>query len=164
MTGQSKIGSLISKVTKVTKRATPEVPEQNLAGFKPKDAIRRDRYYNPLLTVPPRSPRTPEDFRFPGRLGHWQSLGCDWTNPVRDKYMYHETLAVCVFGFMWSFWIWYYGPDFKLKDWARREAYLRTVKREALGLPLIDKNIVDPERVVLPTEEELKEYPYAITF
>lgn len=163
MTGQSKIGSLVSKVAKAVKRTTPEA-EPSLPGYKPKDAIRRDRYYNPLLTVPPRSPRTPEDFRYPGRLGHWQSLGFDWTNPVRDKYLYHEFFAVSVIGAMYCAWLWYYSPDFKLRDWARREAYLRTVKREALGIPVIDVNIVDPERVVLPTEEELKDYPFAITF
>ena len=39
--------------------------------------------------------------------------------------------------------------------WARREARLQIERREALGLPVIDVNIVDPENVILPTEEEL---------
>lgn len=162
MTKLTKFSNVVSKFTKLAKR--PQAPEQSAPGYKPPDAMRRDRYYNPMLTVPPRSPKTPDDFRNPQRLGHWQSLGFDWTNPVRDKYLYHEFAAVSIFSFIYCFWLWYYAPDFRLREWARREAFLRTTKREALGLPLVDKNVVDPERVVLPTEEDLKDWPYKITF
>lgn len=162
MSKQSKLTNIVSKFTKLAKR--PELREQKEPGYKPPNPTRRDSYFNPVLTVPPRSPRTPEDFRYPQRLGHWFPLGFDWTNPVRDKYLYHEFVAVSVFSAIYFFWLYYYSPDFKLKDWARREAILRTTKREALGLPLIDRHVVDPERIVLPTEEELKDYPFKITF
>lgn len=49
----------------------------------------------------------------------------------------------------------YYRPDVNLKDWAQREAFLELRRREALGLPLIDPNYVDPSTVNLPSDEEL---------
>nr|CAD7568712.1 unnamed protein product [Timema californicum] len=48
-----------------------------------------------------------------------------------------------------------YVPDFQLRDWAQREAFLELRRREHLGLPPIDKNLIDPEKIVLPTDEEL---------
>lgn len=126
-------------------------------GFKA-DKYTRDVYLNPLLTPPPRSPRTPEDFQHPQRLGHWRPYGFDYTSPIRDRYLFHETLFWCFTGGVLVAWLYLYGPDFKLRDWSRREAYLRTTKREALGLPLIDRDVVDPDRIVLPTEEELGDF------
>lgn len=126
-------------------------------GFKP-DKYSRDVYLNPLLTPPPRSPYSPEDFSNPAKLGHWFPLGFDYTDPVRDKYMFHELLFFFCTGGIICLWLFSYGPDLKDKEWARREAFLRTHKREALGLPLIDPNVVDPDRIVLPTEEELGDY------
>ena len=40
-------------------------------------------------------------------------------------------------------------------EWAQREAYLLIAKRERDGLPYIDKNFMDPEKINLPTDEEL---------
>lgn len=131
-------------------------------GYK-HDPLLRDIYLNPLLTPPPRPPRTPEDFMNPERLGHWKSTGMDFVSPVADKYYYHEMMFCIIVFSMVTIFLYSYGPDYKLNDWARREAFLRLTKREALGLPLIDRNVVDPDRIVLPTEEELKKYPYPIT-
>jgi hypothetical protein len=126
-------------------------------GYKP-DKLGRDVFLNPLLTPPPRSPSSPEDFRNPSRIGHWFPIGFDFTDPVRDKYLFHELLFYfCTCGIVIS-WLYCYGPDLKDREWARREAFLRTHKREALGLPLIDPNVVDPDRIVLPTEEELGDF------
>lgn len=130
-------------------------------GFK-QASVTKDTFLNPLLTPPPRSPKTPEDFAYPARLGHWLSTGFDWTNPVRDKYLYHEFLFFVMFGIIVGGWAFYYSPDMRLSSWARREAFLRTAKREALGLPLIDRNLIDPERIVLPTEEELEDFPVSM--
>lgn len=41
-------------------------------------------------------------------------------------------------------------------DWAQREAFIEVNRREQLGLPFIDPNLVDPEKITLPSEEELK--------
>lgn len=135
-------------------------PENKSIGYEGPD--RKDKYLNPLLTPPPRAPVTPEDFQRPEKLGHWPSYGFDYTNPIVDNYYHHELF----FGFMLfgivSVTLLAYAPDFKDRDWAKREAYLRTHKREALGLPLIDRNIVDPDRIVLPTEEELGDFPVTL--
>lgn len=132
-------------------------PEKKGYGYEGK--YTKDKYINPLLTPPPRSPRTPEDFRNPEQLGHWYPLGFDWTNPKVDKHLMNELMfAMVTFG-IFGMWLWSYGPDYKLRDWAKREAYFRTHKREALGLPLIDINVIPPERVHLPTEEELGDFP-----
>ncbi|VDK21048.1 unnamed protein product [Taenia asiatica] len=40
-------------------------------------------------------------------------------------------------------------------DWARREAFLELERRRKLGLPLVDPNLIPPERVKLPPKEEL---------
>lgn len=36
-----------------------------------------------------------------------------------------------------------------------REAYLQLHRREKLGLPLVDKNLIDPAKIELPSDEEL---------
>lgn len=149
---QSKLTKTLAVITKKLKW-----PENNQTGYTTGE--KSDKYLNPLLTPPPRSPRSPEDFRNPHRLGHWQSFGWDYTNPVADRYYHHEAFVFGLVGFIWTMWLWSYGPDYKLREWARREAYLRTYKREALGLPLIDRDLIDPERIVLPTEEEIGDYP-----
>lgn len=51
--------------------------------------------------------------------------------------------------------MWAYLPDFNLRDWSVREALIELRRREAAGLPLIDANLIPPERIVLPSDEEL---------
>ena len=46
---------------------------------------------------------------------------------------------------------------FSLRSWSVREARLAIEDRERKGLPHIDKNYIDPSKIVLPTEEELAE-------
>lgn len=43
----------------------------------------------------------------------------------------------------------------RLTDWSVREAFLQVHRREKLGLPVIDKNLVDPSLIELPSDEEL---------
>ena len=43
-----------------------------------------------------------------------------------------------------------------MRDWAQQEAYLEIRRREAAGLPHIDPYIVPPEKVNLPSEEEIE--------
>ena len=45
----------------------------------------------------------------------------------------------------------------RMVSWTQREAYLELARREANGLPLIDPNLVPPEKMkkYLPTDEEL---------
>lgn len=130
-------------------------------GFK-QTPYAKDVYLNPLLSPPPRSPTTVEDFKDPQRLGHWVSKGFDYYNWKSDNYKFHEMMGLCILTAVAGIWLYIYSPDLKLRDWARREAYLRTAKREALGQPLIDRNLVDPARIVLPEEEDLVGFEVAI--
>lgn len=42
-----------------------------------------------------------------------------------------------------------------MRNWAQREAYLILREREAQGLPAIDSNLIDPDKIELPSDEEL---------
>lgn len=55
-----------------------------------------------------------------------------------------------------------YFPDYRLKSWAQREAFIELARREALGLPLIDRDLVPPEKINLPSEEELGDFEIII--
>ncbi|GAA6078505.1 NADH dehydrogenase [ubiquinone] 1 beta subcomplex subunit 11, mitochondrial [Tachysurus ichikawai] len=48
----------------------------------------------------------------------------------------------------------HYLPDHGMRQWARREAERLIVLREAQGLPLIDENYYDPNKIVLPSSSE----------
>lgn len=42
-----------------------------------------------------------------------------------------------------------------MKHWIQREAFLELRRREAEGLPLVDRDLVPAHTVELPTDEEL---------
>lgn len=48
-----------------------------------------------------------------------------------------------------------FAPDARNLEWAQREAYLELRRREQLGLPPVDPFYIHPDKVVLPTDEEL---------
>ncbi|XP_026474096.1 NADH dehydrogenase [ubiquinone] 1 beta subcomplex subunit 11, mitochondrial [Ctenocephalides felis] len=87
---------------------------------------------------------------------NWVSYGFDWKDEKEDLNVMHNTfffaitLCTIVGGFVWT-----YLPDPQMRDWAQREAFLELRRREELGLPLIDKNLIDPSLIQLPTDEEL---------
>ncbi|NWS15787.1 NDUBB dehydrogenase, partial [Pachyramphus minor] len=47
----------------------------------------------------------------------------------------------------------HYLPDYRLTQWARREAEIQVRERERLGLPLLTSNYYDPARLSLPPPE-----------
>lgn len=87
---------------------------------------------------------------------NWVSYGFDFKKEEDDRNAMHSafffsiTLCIVFGGFILT-----YYPDVMLRDWAQREAYLELRRREALGLPRVDRNLVDPGKIVLPSEEEL---------
>lgn len=89
---------------------------------------------------------------------NWVSYGFHTTDEASDRQATHLaffgsiTLCLIFGGFAWS-----YMPDYQLRSWAQREAYLELRRREKLGLPHIDKNLVDPSKFTLPEDEELGE-------
>lgn len=46
-----------------------------------------------------------------------------------------------------------YLPDYRMKEWSRREAERLVKYREANGLPLIESNYFDPSKIQLPEDE-----------
>ncbi|XP_060528962.1 NADH dehydrogenase [ubiquinone] 1 beta subcomplex subunit 11, mitochondrial [Cylas formicarius] len=87
---------------------------------------------------------------------NWISYGFDYKSKSEDRHAMHSTifsavtLCLVVGGFIWA-----YIPDYNLRSWATREAFLELRRRENAGLPLIDPNLVDPAKVELPSDEEL---------
>jgi len=86
---------------------------------------------------------------------NWVSLGYDYHNRQDDAAMHRLMGFLTVFQLMALCFYWNYNTDFKKHDWAQREAYLEIARREALGLPLIDPDYIPPEKMLLPTDEEL---------
>ncbi|KAM7412358.1 hypothetical protein PAMA_022036 [Pampus argenteus] len=48
----------------------------------------------------------------------------------------------------------HYLPDHGMREWARREAERVILQKEKEGLPLIEENYYDPNKIVLPTAGE----------
>ncbi|XP_040857736.1 NADH dehydrogenase [ubiquinone] 1 beta subcomplex subunit 11, mitochondrial [Ochotona curzoniae] len=47
-----------------------------------------------------------------------------------------------------------YLPDYRMQEWARREAERLVKYREANGLPLMESNCFDPSKIQLPEDED----------
>lgn len=109
-------------------------PENKSVGFE--GPTRKDKYLNPLLTTPPRSPKTAEDFDH-RKLGHWNPFGLDYTtsSETSDKcyyqgaptasnpttpitpgldtpyYYLHEAFTILTFSIVICIWFYIYGFD-----------------------------------------------------
>ncbi|GFG35477.1 hypothetical protein Cfor_09130 [Coptotermes formosanus] len=87
---------------------------------------------------------------------NWVSYGFDFKSEEADRnamnatFFFSITLCIVFGGFVWA-----YYPDVLLRDWAQREGYLELRRRETQGLPLIDRNLIDPSKINLPSDEEL---------
>ncbi|XP_008822317.1 NADH dehydrogenase [ubiquinone] 1 beta subcomplex subunit 11, mitochondrial [Nannospalax galili] len=46
-----------------------------------------------------------------------------------------------------------YLPDYRLREWARREAERLVKYREANGLPIMESNCFDPSKIQLPEDD-----------
>ncbi|XP_015910690.2 NADH dehydrogenase [ubiquinone] 1 beta subcomplex subunit 11, mitochondrial [Parasteatoda tepidariorum] len=105
---------------------------------------------------PPAPPKTVEEFAETKNPKSWVSYGYDEINYENDRHLHKLTnfgmLTILVCG---ATFILAYAPDSKDADWYAREAYLELHRREKLGLPLIDKNLVDTEKIELPSDDEL---------
>nr|VZI29369.1 unnamed protein product [Spirometra erinaceieuropaei] len=89
-------------------------------------------------------------------LKDWLPYGWNETDKYDDIYKYKVgtfiMTVIITFGFAYQMW---YRPRGLESDWARREAFLELERRRRLGLPLVDPNLIPPERVKLPSKEEL---------
>ncbi|EZA48095.1 hypothetical protein DMN91_006475 [Ooceraea biroi] len=86
----------------------------------------------------------------------WISYGFSKTDEALDRHSLHQilfcsiTIALICGGTIMA-----YLPDVNLTDWAQREAYLQLRYKEEHGLPPVDRNLIDPSKIILPTDEEL---------
>ncbi|XP_017493790.1 PREDICTED: NADH dehydrogenase [ubiquinone] 1 beta subcomplex subunit 11, mitochondrial-like, partial [Rhagoletis zephyria] len=110
-------------------------------------------------TKKPEGPKTAKEFADVKSQKNWISYGFDFIDPANDRSLMNFTFFTMItMGFVVFTYIIYYFPDFVLHDWAIREGFLELDRRERLGLPLIDRNLVDPATLDLPTDEELGDY------
>lgn len=113
-----------------------------------------DVFHGPGVGKSPPAPKTMEDFRDPE--DHWISYGFDLVDKHNDR-LYANVMCFMVFTGIFVGWgsVVYYWPDLKLDNWCHREAYFEIERRSKLGRPLISKDYVPADRIVLPTDEEL---------
>lgn len=105
--------------------------------------------------TPTTAAEAPHDFSKPDPK-NWLSYGFSYTDKEEDSNHHHASFFMTVsVVFILGGCIWAYAPDVNMRNWASREAYLEIRRREAAGLPLVDKNYVDPALMILPTDEEL---------
>lgn len=89
---------------------------------------------------------------------NWICYGFDTNSKEDDRKALHSiffvSVSVClvVGGFYLA-----YLPDYNLRDWSQREAFLELKCREEAGMPLIDPNLIPPGKITLPSDEELKD-------
>lgn len=86
----------------------------------------------------------------------WVSYGFSEEDEAEDCHAMHQTMFVVIsIVLVLGGTVLGYLPDVRNKDWAQREAYLQLRYREEHGLPLVDRNMIDPSKIILPTDEEL---------
>jgi len=104
-----------------------------------------------------------DDFSYEAAKKKWVSYGFDHLSEEDDlnrrNFFMFATVTVCLVGGTLLF---SYFPDVKMKGWVQREAYMELARREALGLPQIDENLVPVADINLPTEEELGDFEIII--
>jgi len=87
---------------------------------------------------------------------NWISYGFDFNSKTNDRAyvnaIFFAAISLCMVGGGFSM---AYAPDFPLRDWSVREAFLELRRREAAGKPLIDPNFISPEKIILPSDEDL---------
>lgn len=87
---------------------------------------------------------------------YWVSYGFDNKNKQTDRWVMHASLFVMITMIMvWGGFYIAYSPDYSLRDWASREAFMELRRRESKGLPPIDANLIDPAKIKLPSDDEL---------
>ncbi|KAI4485806.1 hypothetical protein M0804_006295 [Polistes exclamans] len=110
-----------------------------------------------ITTSPKKNDSTTNVIESPEKKQPWVSYGFDDKDELDDRRKMHESFFFAVtIGMIFTAYVAMYKPDLKsLASWAQREAYLQLRYREEHGLPLIDMNVIDPAKVILPTDEEL---------
>jgi len=87
---------------------------------------------------------------------NWVSSGFDYHDRLKDiaqmrQYAFWIVFNPILFMFGLNYW-----PDRDQRNWIQREAFLELARREHYGLPLIDPDYIPPEKMLLPSDEELE--------
>ncbi|XP_035741212.1 NADH dehydrogenase [ubiquinone] 1 beta subcomplex subunit 11, mitochondrial-like [Vespa mandarinia] len=109
------------------------------------------------ITTSPKKDDSTNVIELPEKKKRWVKYGFDDTSEIDDRRKMHELFFVGItIGMILTGYVLMYKPDtLSFGTWAQREAYLQLRYREEHGLPPIDMNLIDPAKVVLPTDEEL---------
>lgn len=87
---------------------------------------------------------------------NWVYWGFDTQDKTDDenamKATFFFSVTLCLVG---GTFIYFYQPDFLMKDWAQREGFLELRRREAAGQDPVSPNYIDPALIELPSDEEL---------
>jgi len=161
----SRMGSLavnLSRVSPTGARSTIALQKQPIA-FISTSKKSRDTTIVADQNVPT-VPKTLEDFANPKiNKKNYQSFGFIEDDPDMDinirNYVMFFTITVMFVG---CGFIMCYFPDVRIRDWTQREAYIELARREALGLPIVDPDLVPLDAIILPTDEELGDYDIII--
>ncbi|KAI8745422.1 NADH dehydrogenase [ubiquinone] 1 beta subcomplex subunit 11, mitochondrial [Biomphalaria glabrata] len=87
---------------------------------------------------------------------NYVSYGYEPGNRDKDWFLYHMIMFACIsLGVCWGGFILAYMPDYKLRDWSHREAFLELERREKEGLPLVDTDYTKIDLSSLPSDEEI---------
>ncbi|XP_054168414.1 NADH dehydrogenase [ubiquinone] 1 beta subcomplex subunit 11, mitochondrial-like [Oppia nitens] len=115
-------------------------------------------YVPGFMDPQPKGPQTAKEFADVESQKNWISYGWDIGNMKEDRFLNRWAffLLVTVITVVMPFIVFHY-PDHNLKDWSVREAYLQLDRRERLGLALVDRNLVDPNLLELPSDEQLED-------
>jgi len=87
---------------------------------------------------------------------NYVSYGLNPGDRDEDYFEHHTTMFWTISFFSCIFvYLIFYMPDYKFRDWAKREAFLQIERSERTGSPLVNREYVDPKLIELPTDEEI---------
>ncbi|KPM03449.1 hypothetical protein NH340_JMT06912 [Sarcoptes scabiei] len=135
------ISSVISRSIKTTSKKDDhiEIYDPNYIGHKK-----------------PPGPSTAEEFADVSSQKNWVSHGFDEVDQLEDKFQYKTSFFfLFTFGCIIFSYALYYYPCLDGQDWISREAFLQLERNEKLGLPIIDPDLIDRSKMILPSDEEL---------
>jgi len=113
------------------------------------------------LTASPKVPKSSEEPT--KKKKYWISQGYSHDSEEEDLTIRNGVMFFTVtMGMVLIGYIMMYMPDARYRNWSQREAYIEIARREALGLPHIDPNLVPVDNVNLPSEEELGDFEIVI--
>lgn len=94
----------------------------------------------------------------------WLSHGYTTQDRDEDAFFYHASFFLfwSIGGGMLWVMLGYRPVGWRSMNWQGREAYLELHRRETLGIDLVSPDLIPRHRIILPSEEELVNFPVHI--